>query len=64
MAIEEQENRLAAREPGFNPDDYGVMVDRLARMMRTFFKPPRQSRAKGQQLTPEAHAALLQGRSP
>ena len=29
MTIEEQENLLAAREPGFDPDDYGVMVDRL-----------------------------------
>ena len=29
MTIEEQENLLAAREPGFDPDAYGVMVDRL-----------------------------------
>jgi len=32
MTIEEQENLLAAREPGFNADDYGVMVDRRLRM--------------------------------
>jgi hypothetical protein len=65
ITIEEQENLLAAREPGFNPDDYGVMVDRLSRMMRTFFKPPRQSRyAKVERLSAEAHAALLRGQSP
>jgi hypothetical protein len=29
MTIGEQENLLAAREPGFNADAYGVMVDRL-----------------------------------
>ena len=44
MTIEEQENLLAAREPGFNPDDYGVMVDRLSRMIRTFFKQSRSPR--------------------
>ena len=30
ITIEEQENLLAAREPGFDPDDYGGLLDRLA----------------------------------
>ena len=60
MTIEEQENLLAAREPGFDPDAYGVMVDRLSRMIRTFFKQTRPfGRPRGQRLSPEAHAALL-----
>ena len=63
MAIEQQENLLAAREPGFCPDTYGVMVDRLSRMIRTFFKPPRQSKVRGQRLSPEDHAALLRGQA-
>jgi hypothetical protein len=60
MTIEAQENLLAAREPGFDPDNYGVMVDRLS----TFFKqarPPGRPSSRGRRLSPEAHAALLRG---
>lgn len=45
---------ISACSSPFDPDAYGVMVDRLSQMIRTFFKQSRQPRAKGQRMTHSA----------
>jgi len=61
VGLEDVERRMAAGEK-FSSEElyqYGCATDRVARLIRQWFKPVPQRRAKGQSLTPEAHAALL-----